>query len=431
MTLASSITVTCPDNYGIAIIQSLSGINKNNQCDSSDVNTDCKEPNEELNICKKTCTFSYGPRSPLPACANRLSNYRYIEYQCIPTRAPIIQNVGPCPVDGSPLSIYLNESNRFHNYNYPTFSKGICSYRLTTKPGNIIRVYSLDINMNDRDDLCSENKLILREDGEITPVEICNEPRYSSIYVSCSNQMDLIYSVTNDTRSSSSGVDLYIESVPRPSDWTCGKNLLTTAGTSTTTTVTTTTKITTGSLETETTRSSDMAAQPLVEHDICPGKDLNYRCPSGYTFMIVNAFYGIQKTPSNPCRFTAGDSTEDVTSSITACATDDPGCRLVFNTALQSLTSLGRSPDFLHVVSQCVPSKPTTNSSSLSVTDICSSYDDIMSFAGIINSPQFPFYQQTNIECKREIITRSDAELLIWINQMSIADGGLRKETGK
>ena len=114
-----------------------------------------------------------------------------------------------------------------------------CTYRLKTKPGDIMNIYSLDISLNSYSPECQSNKITFFEDGENQGSDFCEQRSYGLIYSSCSNELDLRYIVNDDTQLLSQGADLYIESIARPLDWSCGAPLTTSTTTTTKTPIST------------------------------------------------------------------------------------------------------------------------------------------------------------------------------------------------
>ncbi len=374
-------------------------------------------------MCQQSCTYMYTGHYLIPSCNNKTAAYQYIEYQCIPTNTNLITNT-PCSSGGPVIPINIGQNGRFQSYNYPNLQITNCTYRLTASPGNIMHFYSLDISLNGFVSTCQSNKLTLIENAEKPDeklTEFCEQRTVSLIYSSCSNELDLMYTITNAGDSLSKGVELYIESQARPSDWTCGQPLPTPPPPTIIPTAPFTTPTATP-LKNET----FMAARDEIEHDICWNDTLSYTCPSGYTFMILSAYYGVKSSSSNKCGFVQNDCTQDALSTITQCRNDLPNCYLTYTLKRRLAYCSDNYADYLHITSQCIPSKDLGSGTAINVYDICETNDDIRNFNGIITSTNFPTFQQTNKECKRAVIDIQDRVLKIWLNELAIPSGGQR-----
>ena len=386
----------------------------------------CFATTDPTTTCLQSCQYFYSGNYPLSNCEGKLADYQYVEYQCIPTNSPIISPNTPCPADGAKVTINIDRKGRFQSYNYPILQTMNCAYRLVAKPGEIINVYSLEVSMEDFATECTSNKLILIEDGETDGLEICEKRTHSLLYASCSNEIDLFYNVTDANRRYSKGAELYIEAEVRSSEWACGKPIETTP-----LATTPTLPLTTPTSRPITTSSADMGASAELEYDICLGKTLNERCATGYTFIIVGAYYGVKKQASNICGFTQGDCVQETLASITACQNDVPGCFVSYSTKRRLALCADNEADYLHITGQCIPSDSITGGAQIDKYDICETTDDIMSFTGIIRSPGFPRYGQTKDECKRTLIGPTESILKLWINEMSVAASSVRSLSGK
>ena len=170
-------------------------------------------------------------------------------------------------------------------------------------------------------------------------------------------------------------------------------------------------------------KQSPMGALNEVEHDICFNDILNITCPNGYTFMIINAFYGIKKQELNKCGFTPDDCIENaLSSSIRQCQNDLPNCYLSYSTRYPLFSCSFNYADYLHITSQCVPSGPIGTESTLETYSICETNGSIANINGVVISPNFPTYIQIYDECKTTIIGIRDRVLKIWINEMALSD---------
>jgi hypothetical protein len=300
-----------------------------------------------------------------------------------------------------------------------------CTYRLKTKPGYIMHIYSLDISLNSYSLDCKSNKITLIEDGEDQGSDFCEQRSYGLIYSSCSNELDLRYIVNDDTQFFSYGAQLYIESQARPLIWSCGAPLTTPTNPATnrTTPFTTPTAV-------PLTNESFMGARDELEHDICFGSSLIYTCPAGYTFMIINAFYGVKKQASNKCGFIQGDCAQEALATITVCRNDAPSCYLAYSTRRRLAHCADNYADYLHITSQCVPSKPSGSGASVKIYDICDTNEAIADINGVVTSTKFPSFTQTVAECRRSLIGIQDRVLKIWINEMAVSSGGQRSSNG-
>jgi hypothetical protein len=363
--------------------------------------------------CRQRCMLMYTGNQVIPSCNNKVTAYQYVEYQCIPTNTELVSSNISCPIDGAKSVIQIDRNGLFQSYNYPILQKMNSTYRLKTNPGYIMHFYALDISLNDYSLDCRLNKITLIEDGELQGSDFCEKRTNTLIYSSCSNELDLRYVVDDDTKFSSKGVQLYIESQVRPSDWLCGKPLSTSTSRTTSTT------------------ESFSGALAEIEHDICFNSSLNHTCPSGYTFMILDAFfYGVKKQASIECGFIQGDCVQEILSTITEYRNDLPNCFISYLTKRRLAQCSDNYADYLHIKSQCVPSRPVGTTSSIQMYDICDTTTPIVSVNGIVTSPSFPTYTQTNNECNRSIIGIQDRVLKIWINEMAVSTGGVRSLNG-
>ncbi|CAF1605813.1 unnamed protein product, partial [Adineta ricciae] len=413
--------IECPTNYVVTVRANIFGVTSSDQCEAHDAARHCVVATEPTFWCYQSCTYTYTGNRPLSSCNNKPATYQYVEYQCIPRNAPVISTNTPCPTDGSKVPIKVDRRGRFQSYNYPTFLTMNCVYRFSTKPGDIMHFYSIDINLNDWSKDCKSNKISFVEDGETDGPSFCEEDQTTLLYSTCSNEIDMRYSVTDGSMLYSEGVELYIESQARPSDWSCGKpgSTITTPRPSPTTPFTTPTA---KPLTNETT----MTARDEIEHDICYTKSLTHTCPAGYTFMFIDAFYGVKSQSSNKCGFVQGDCVHETLSALTQCKTDAANCYISYTTQRRLAQCLDKYADYLHITSQCVPSKSAGATATIRTYDICDTNSDIADFNGIITSPGFPTYKQSNGICKRSILGVPDRVLKIWINEMATATGGQR-----
>ena len=400
----------------------------NGSCQNHDESKHCFLTTDPTTYCRQTCSYFYSGNIIATNCDNKVADYQYVEYQCIPINSPIISPNVACPTDGSKVPINIDRKGRFRSYNYPILQSMNCTYRLKAKPNEIINVYSLDISMNSYLPDCTSNKLVLIEDGETEGYEVCERRSYNLIYASCSNEVDLRYIVGDAGKFLSSGAELYIEAETRPFDWTCGRTT-TTATPSTTRFPPVTT--TTTSPKPLTTSTSDMGASAEMEYDICFGKTLNERCATGYTFMVIGAYYGVKKSPSNACGFTQGDCVQEALSTITACQNDLPGCYISYSSQRRLALCQDKYADYLHITGQCIPSSSVSGGPQLTQTGICDTPEEFFAFNGVLTSPGFPSYQKTKDVCKRTLIGPTEHLLQIWINELSIAAGTARSLSGR
>jgi hypothetical protein len=290
-----------------------------------------------------------------------------------------------------------------------------------------MHIYSIDISLNDFSKDCQANKLSLIEDGingESQASVFCELRTIGLLYSSCSNELDLRYTIDNDILPFSEGVELYIEHQARPLNWTCGQPLLTTSRTTILTTPFTT------PTATPITSDSIMGALAEVEYDICFGGSLIHTCPTGYTFMIIGGYYGVKKQASNKCGFTQGDCVQEAGTTITQCKNDATACFLPYSTKRRLAHCSDKYADYLHVTYQCVPSRPVGIGSTLQTYDICDTNNPISNFNGVVISPGFPRFEQKLNECKRTISGVQDRVLKIWINEMVVSSGGQRTLDG-
>ncbi|CAF1345117.1 unnamed protein product [Adineta steineri] len=224
-----SHTLQCPNNYVVAIRTNKYGVTPSDQCEDHDAYKHCAVTIDPTFMCRQNCTYLYTGNYVIPLCGNKIAAYQYVEYQCIPLNTELVSPNTTCPADGLKALIQIDRRGRFQSYKYGTsiLTKMNCTYRLKTKPGDIMHIYALDISLNDYSKDCKENKIAFVEDGETEGADFCEERSYRLIYSTCSNEIDLRYIVTNDGMRFSDGAELYIESQARPSDWSCGKPLLT------------------------------------------------------------------------------------------------------------------------------------------------------------------------------------------------------------
>jgi hypothetical protein len=424
--LGDAQDITCPKDYGIAILTNIFGVTASNQCTIHDPYVDCVVTTDPTFYCREECTYFYPGNRLLPTCQNQVATYQYVEYQCIPTKSDLISPNTSCPADGSKMLVNVNRKGRFQNFNYPTLRNANCTYRLKTTPGKILNIYALDVSLNGYSKECRSNKITFMEDGDVDGTEFCEERLYTLLYSSCSNELDLRYVVTDLTQIYSFGIELYIETDVRPASWSCGKPLSTT-----TKSTIRTQPFTTFTARPLTTSDPNMFAYPEIENDVCLGKSFSYSCPAGYTFMIVDVYYGVKRLTSNNCAFTQGDCVQEAASTLTACANDAASCFISYSIARRLAHCSDRYADYLHITSQCVPSRAVGTGAVLNTYNICDGNDNIESFNGVITSPSFPSYAQTKNECKRSLPAIQDKVLKIWINEMYIASGGQRSLTGE
>ena len=422
--LGQSYQVNCPDNYVFTIITNMFGVTLSGQCDNRNPDTDCVITSDPPFMYHQKCVYTYTGHHTILACNNKTANYQYVEYQCIPTNTELISNVS-CPASGLTTIIPFDQRGRFQSCNYPSLQATNYTYRLTAKYGHSIHFYSLDISLNGFNSLCQSNKLTLVDHDNMESLDFCEQRTYSLFYSSCSNVVDLIYTVTNANQEFSRGAELYIESEPRPTYFVCNNPLSTTTSAPTNPT-SPFTVVTLTPLQNDT-----MFAGPEIEHDICYNDILNGACPAGYTFMIVNAFYGIKQNAASKCGFVQGDCVQEALTTITQCYTDLPNCYLLYGTKRRLAQCSDKYGDYLHITSQCVPSENFGAMSSLKVYNICDTATDIKNFHGVITSPNFPSYKQTNDECKVKIDGILDRVLKIWINELAVGSGGQRQLSGK
>ncbi|UJR11032.1 hypothetical protein I4U23_015216 [Adineta vaga] len=366
------------------------GVTHSNQCEDYNITQHCLLTTEPTFSCRQRCTYLYTGNRAIPSCENRIATYLYVKYHCMPINTELVLPNISCPIDNSKMLLEINRQGRFQSYDYPNLKNMNCTYRLRTKPGHIMHIYAIDISLNDFFSNCTQNKLSLIEDGEIDGSDFCEERSQKLIYSTRSNEIDLHYIVTDDRLFTSHGVHLYIESQP----------------------------------------DASMTVREKREHDLCFNSSLNYSCPIGYTFMITSAFYGIMNKIFNQCRFMPGDCIEDTLSTINQCQNDQSTCFLSYMTKRRLSSCSDKYGDYLHVMSECVPSKPHEVMSSLKVYNICETNDTISDINGIIISPGFPSYERTNGECRRSlVIARKDQVLKIWLNEIDLSSDNTSHNT--
>ncbi|CAF1519079.1 unnamed protein product [Adineta ricciae] len=418
--------VACPSDYVITILKSIYGVTQSDQCENYDAREHCVVATDPSLHCTESCTYLYTGNRILPSCGNKPAAYQYVEYQCIPRKAPVVTPNTPCPIDGSKIPITIDRRGRFRSYQYPNLRAMNCTYRLSTKPGDIMHIYSLDVNLNDWSNDCGANKISVVEDGDTRGTEFCKEDTFSLLYSTCSNEIDLYYIVTNDNLILSNGVELYIESQTRPLDWSCGKSE-TTSSTQPSTLTTLFITPTAVPLTNETT----MMARDEHQHNICYAKSLIYTCPMGYTFMILDAFYGVKSQSSNKCEFVPGDCVQGTLSTFTQCQKDAATCYIFYSTQRRLARCSDRYADYLHITGQCIPSTSAGTTATIQTYNVCDNNTNIGAFNGIITSPSFPLYKQINGICKRSILGIQDRVLKIWINEILVSTDGQRRINGE
>ncbi|CAF1294680.1 unnamed protein product [Adineta steineri] len=222
-----SHTLQCPNDYVVAVRTNIYGVTPSDQCEDHDASKHCVLATDPAFYCRQSCTYMYTGNRVIPSCSNKIAAYQYVEYQCIPLKTELVSPNTTCPTDGSKVPIQIDRRGRFQSYKYGTsiLTKMNCTYRLKTKPGDIMHIYALDISLNDYLKDCKENKIAFIEDGETQGSDFCEERSYKLLYSTCSNEIDMRYIVTDDSMYFSDGAELYIESQARPSDWPCGKPL--------------------------------------------------------------------------------------------------------------------------------------------------------------------------------------------------------------
>lgn len=367
----------------------------------------------------------YTGNQQISSCNNTKASYQYVEYQCIPTKSPLVTKNSSCPNDGSKTIVQIDRNGRFQSYNYPSLTQMDCIYRLKTKPGYIMNIYSLDISLNNYVIDCRSNKLTFIEDNDVQGLDFCEQRASTLIYSSCTNELDLRYQINDPSQPFSYGVELYIESQAHPSDWSCGETLSTsTQQTSFYTTSRVSAQIT---LPTNTSFTGALAE---IEYDICFGNEATMSCPSGFTFMIIDAYYGVKSQTSNKCGFAQGDCVQEALLTINHCQNDSPNCSLSYLTKRRLARCLDKYADYLHISYQCVPSYPVESTSTLKVYNICETNNPIQDFYGIITSPNYPNYITTTNECQTIITGIETSAIKIWINEISIASDGPRDLSG-
>lgn len=421
--LGDSHIFQCPNDYVVTILKNIFGTTTTDQCDQYDEHNHCVIATSPSIACRQSCSYFFSGQQFISSC-NKLAAYEYIEYQCIPTQTDIVSN-SSCPNDGSVVPIQINEKGRFRSQNYPQLHTGNCTYRITTKPGYVMRFYSLDISLNSFSTDCIGNQFTLIEKDGTQSEKFCKQETFSLIYSSCSNEVDLQLVITNSAELFTKGIELYIESQARPSVWECGKPLPTSSPPPTISTSPYITQ-TAPPLKNETT----MMARNEIEHDICFNNTVDEPCPQGYTFMIIGAFYGIKRSPSSKCGFVQGDCVQEALSTITQCRTDVPNCRLTYSNRQRLTQCSDNYADYLHITSQCIPSISPGSGIVLSKFDICEDDNDIQGVNGVVVSPNFPSFQPTNKECKRTIVGLNDRILRIWLNELAVASNGQRSLLG-
>ncbi|CAF3390063.1 unnamed protein product [Rotaria sp. Silwood1] len=415
-------TIECPNDYVIAITTNIYGVTSSDQCEAHDASKHCVITTNPPFLCRQTCVYMYTGNEVIPSCNNKIASYQYVEYQCIPTKTTLVSTNSSCRNDGSKTIIPIDRNGRFQSYNYPTLVPMNCTYRLKTKSNYIMHIYALDISLNNYIDDCKSNKITFIEDTENQGLYFCEQRTHSLIYSSCSNELDLRYQITDASHMYSYGIELYIETQAHPFDWSCGGEEV--LSTSTNPTIIHTIPTTPQAILL--TNISFIRPLDEIEYDICYGDVLIYSCPSGYTFMILDAYYGIKSETSNKCGFVQGDCVQEATSTITQCQNDLPGCYLPYSNKRRLAHCSDRYADYIHITYQCVPSYSIESTPNLQMYDICDTNNSIAGFHGIVSSPDFPRYTQTSNECQREIVGIRDRVLKIWLNEMAISSGDQR-----
>ncbi|CAF0779245.1 unnamed protein product [Didymodactylos carnosus] len=404
-------TITCPMDFVAVINTMIYAVVPSNQCEPFNLATHCSVTEEPNIYCRRTCTLSYYGNKFLPACSNQEATYRLVSYQCVPDKAPVLTANHPCT--GGP-DIYISKNGEFISEGYPYISQTEnCTYHLKTDVDKIMNIYALDITLSDFDLDCKTNSLTII-DGDNRAV-FCDVFYGKIIHSSCSNEIDINYSITDSHQIISYGARLYIEAVQRPADH-CDKTdpMPTTSTTVTHMTPTIPTII----------PEPFSGALNETNADICFGDTPSFACPSGYTFIIIDAFFGVKKSTTDACRFQQGDCIQSATSTITTCQHDDPICYLPYTVKRKLARCQDLYADYMHVIYQCIPNKGLTPD--LLTYDVCQSSDMITAFNGLLTSPGFPKYQTVNPECKRPIETVRDKAVKIWINEMATSSGILR-----
>lgn len=305
-------------------------------------------------------------------------------------------------------------NGRFQSYDYPHIKNMNCSYNFKASPGYIMNFYALIISLSDEViDHCQENKLVLIDKFDSKPVEFCAFQHNKHLFSSCSEEVNLIYTVTDDTKFLY-GVQLYVETEHMPTDGRCGDPPTTTTGPTQSTAPFTT--ITATPFQNQT----YMTALPEQEVDICYNDYLSYSCPTGYTFILLDAYYGTNKThASNQCGFKQGDCTQEALSALTNCRYDSSYCYIGYYSKYRLAQCFDDEADYIHIKYQCLPSRPIGPNPGIQVYNICDA-GDIHDMHGILTSPNFPTFSTTTHECVRKIVKVTDRVLKVWILELDI-----------
>lgn len=366
---------------------------------------------------KPSCTVYHFVRT-LTSCQNRPSAYFHIDYNCLPNDAPEITTYDLCNPSSSPQ----NDTRRgfIISPNFPNTQSNIdCTFNLQTmKPNQDIYLYTLDMDLNSAPLLgqgCTKDRLLVSADNNV--MEMCGRQYTNFLVSTCHGSISFQLIRSSDAKGR--GVKFYFEFRDRSPTDTCPPLITTSARPPTTPTSQKPT--------TEPVRPvyfpdpSPRVIKTLCYPDISSLFGVNnFQCERDYVMVIHRAFYG----KGSRCAYTPGDCTTEADLVYRTCS-GKQACSVSFLNTVPLPECNNAIANYLFVEYQCLPT-PTIAPINL---DLCTSQiDSVSGISGVLKSPSYPSYTQT--QCGSVTLSYNVSDLVIYMYVLDLNIGSPDPNTG-
>jgi len=401
------IQLQCDMDYVLVLHKIDLAVSRTHSCNYS--SDDCFEEHTYLHgSCagKSSCSF-FVPLISLLKCNNSISNYFYVEYQCIPTKPKLNLNI--ClqsnlleKIDGGAI---ISSEGYISEYKD-------CKIDLQSGDSshNGFSVYIVMLNLPEQNLQCNDNNPYIEiEDSQIGITRLCGNSHTHKLFETCSNIIQIRYKNLNISTNSIQykGFHLYIESIEKND---CSDIV---------------------------TITPPIPEQPIIitEKIVCLSPNdherVSFSCTSDYGLIFLQSYEFVTNNPLS-CDITQQTCHYLSEQPHTLCS-GQQSCTYIHSTSIDSQLNMCHSnkSDLIQFFYQCIPMKPTiTYSKAIFCVDTNITFNQ-----GFIETPNYPnSYGYGQQQCSLRILlpnTSGDKQLSIYlyIIDLSILDTSIIDST--
>lgn len=334
----------CPSYYVMVIHRAFYGYG--DRCDYT--SNDCtSEADHVYRICsgKQTCSISFLNSVTLSSCNNRVANYLFVVYQCLPT-IPIIQSV--YDLCSSQTHNLFGTYGVIQSTSYPSYAPTQCTDVVIGLPSNsdqVIFMYLYDLNIgaaNIETGGCTNDYLLISYEcnNQLYREYLCGTRQTEILFETCSST-DKIFVTSNLISLSNEnqrGFALFYHVVPK-------SNVITLPITELTT-ITTSPSIAVG-----------LVSTMVTQINICVQQTVQLVCKSDYSLVLHKFYLAVSKIGS--CHYLYDDCLEEQTYFHGTCG-GKPSCS-IFAPSVPLSTCNNSIANYLYGEYQCIPNRPKLN----------------------------------------------------------------------